>query len=629
MKKSYLHAFSVLTLAVALLSGCRSEVQLDNVDTTIEAQMQLALPIGSINAKVSDFLGTSDSAEFYIDTVGGENVVTFHRTMTYEKELSDFDIKSKIGSKDYFVNIYELIKDEQATDGQGHYAPLIDPSGNINVPANFSYSGELDFVVPLIIDGVNKPGTELRVDSGAFNHADFFVEVTRSNFDDLQWSWIDTVKVDLTDQIKYAPSRMYGVYKRGDNATWGSKLNAKLKDVVLNMMIDEDAKPSSSNVYSQIPFHVYVKYTVPGGTLAHINNTSGLNCKFGTDRLDVKAVWGWFSDGMVPYNQTINISYSPFNFLNTARLPLANPIIDGTMRTKIAGALKLEAEINATDAAGKVRRASWNGSTIMRKTFTEKDGAINPSTSPLDAEAQFKLHFDGTEANGNIDTLLAEMPRQLYYNISAGFDKDSTPQLRVAGDAYLRAEATAKVPIEFHKDLKIDYTDTIKGIKLESASIDSLLDQVNWLDSLKTTNVHVFVKVTNGIPLDIKGTFYCLDKDGNELMDPENPSKHWTIFDGDTLLLAGASYDGAGNIIPKESITGSALTRAKIDLFPKISQIVYYAYVTDDAVKASPYNKGAKITGANNVKVALGLTADLDAILNLNNIGKDNKNGNK
>ena len=265
----------------------------------------------------------------------------------------------------------------------------------------------------------------------------------------------------------------------------------------------------------------------------------------------------------------------------------------------------------------------------MRKTFTEKEGAINPSTSPLDAEAQFKLHFDGTEANGNIDTLLAEMPRQLYYNISAGFDKETTPQVRVAGDAYLRAEAIAKVPIEFHKDLKIDYTDTIKGIKLDRASIDSLLDKVEWLDTLKTSNVHVFVKVTNGIPLDIKGTFYCLDKDGNELMDPENPSKHWTIFDGDTLLLAGASYDGAGNIIPKESITGSALTRAKIDLFPKISQIVYYAYVTDDAVKASPYNKGAKITGANNVKVALGLTADLDAILNLNNIGKDNKNGNK
>ena len=627
MKKSYLHAFSVLTLAVALLSGCRSEVQLDNVDTTIEAQMQLALPIGSINAKVSDFLGTSDSAEFYIDTIGGENVVTYHRSMTYEKELSEFDIKSKIGSKTYYVNIYDMIKDATCDDGQGHTAPLIDASGNINVPAGFTYSDTLDFAVPLIIDDVNKEGTELRVDSARFTHADFFVKVTRSNFQDLNWAWIDTVKVDLTDQIKYKPSRMMTVYKRGDNATWGAKLNAKLNEVLLDMMKDHSYPPTSGKVYNNIPFHVYVIYTIPGGTVAHVANNSGLDCEFGTDSLDVKAVWGWFSNGMVPYNQTININYSPFNFLNTARLPLANPIIDGTMRTKIAGALKLEAEINATDAAGKVRRASWNGSTIMRKTFTE--GAIDPSTSPLDAEAQFTLHFDGTEANGNIDTLLAEMPRQIYYNISAGFDKETTPQVRVAGDAYLRAEAIAKVPIEFHKDLKIDYTDTIKGIKLDRASIDSLLDKVEWLDTLKTSNVHVFVKVTNGIPLDIKGTFYCLDKDGNELMDPENPSKHWTIFDGDTLLLAGASYDGAGNIIPKESITGSALTRAKIDLFPKISQIVYYAYVTDDAVKASPYNKGAKITGANNVKVALGLTADLDAILNLNNIGKDNKNGNK
>ena len=627
MKKSYLHAFSVLTLAVALLSGCRSEVQLDNVDTTIEAQMQLALPIGSINAKVSDFLGTSDSAEFYIDTIGGENVVTYHRSMTYEKELSEFDIKSKIGSKTYYVNIYDMIKDATCDDGQGHTAPLIDAGGNINVPAGFTYSDTLDFAVPLIIDDVNKEGTELRVDSARFTHADFFVKVTRSNFQDLNWAWIDTVKVDLTDQIKYKPSRMMTVYKRGDNATWGAKLNAKLNEVLLDMMKDHSYPPTSGKVYNNIPFHVYVIYTIPGGTVAHVANNSGLDCEFGTDSLDVKAVWGWFSNGMVPYNQTININYSPFNFLNTARLPLANPIIDGTLRTKIAGALKLEAEINATDAAGKVRRASWNGSTIMRKTFTE--GAIDPSTSPLDAEAQFTLHFDGTEANGNIDTLLAEMPRQIYYNISAGFDKETTPQVRVAGDAYLRAEAIAKVPIEFHKDLKIDYTDTIKGIKLDRASIDSLLDKVEWLDTLKTSNVHVFVKVTNGIPLDIKGTFYCLDKDGNEIMDPENPSKHWTIFDGDTLLLAGASYDGAGNIIPKESITGSALTRAKIDLFPKISQIVYYAYVTDDAVKASPYNKGAKITGANNVKVALGLTADLDAILNLNNIGKDNKNGNK
>lgn len=627
MKKSYLHAFSVLTLAVALLSGCRSEVQLDNVDTTIEAQMQLALPIGSINAKVSDFLGTSDSAEFYIDTVGGENVVTYHRSMSYEKKLTDFDIKSKIGSKTYYVNIYDMIKNATCDDGHGHTAPLIDAGGNINVPAGFSYSDTLDFVVPLIIDGVNKEGTELRVDSAHFDLANFFVKVTRSNFNDLNWNWIDTIKVDLTEQVKYAPSRMMTVYKRGDNAAWGAKLNAKLNNILLDMMKDHSYPPTSSKVFNNIPFHVYVIYTIPGGTMAHVNNDSGLDCEFGTDSLGVKAIWGWFSNGLEPYTQDIKISYDPFTFLNGARLPLANPSIDGHLRTKIAGNLLLEAEIYTTDSAGAKHHASWNGNEIMHKTYTEADGCINPITSALTDESHIKLHLDGSEENGNIDNLLTEMPRAIHYSISAGFDKETTPQVRVAGDAYVRAEAIAKVPIEFHQDMKIDYTDTIKGIKLDRASIDSLLDKVEWIDTLKTSNVHVFVKVTNGIPLDIKGTFYCLDKDGNEIMDPENPSKRWTIFDGDTLQLAGATYDAAGVIIPKESITGSAITRAKIDLFPKISQIVYYAYVTDDAVQSTNY--GVKITGANNVKVALGLTADLDAILNLNNIGKDNKNGNK
>ena len=629
MKKSYLHAFSVLTLAVIMLSGCRSEIQLDKIDTTIEAQMQLALPIGSINAKVSDFLGSNDSAEFYIDTVGGENVVTYHRTMTYEKELTDFDIKSKIGSKTYFVNIYDEIS--TATyhdDNTGMDYPLLDVNGDIDLPAGHTYSSEMVFDVPLIVDGVNTIGTQVRLDSAGFDHADFFVKVTRNNFDDLQWAWIDTVKVDLSNEIKYVDDRMYVVYKRGDNATWGAKLAAKLNDILLDLMIDHSKAPASDNVYNNIPFKVYVKYTIPGGTHAHINTTSGLDCEFGTDRLDVKAIWGWFSDGLTPYSQNINISYSPYNFLNGARLPLANPSIDGTLRTKIAGNLLLEAEIYSTDSAGQNHWATWNGSQKMHKVFNESEGAINPATSPLNAEATFKLHFDGDPANGDIDNLLAQMPRAIYYNIAAGFDKATTPQVRVSGDAYIKGEATVKVPIEFHKGMKIDYTDTIKGIKLEEASIDSLLAQVNWLDSLKTTNVHVYVKVTNGIPLNIKGTFYCLDKDGNEIMDPENPSKRWTIFDNDTLDLAGATYEGVETIVPAVGITGSQITRAKMDLFPKISQIVYYAYVTDEQLQASTVPQGAKMTGKNNVTVALGLTADLDAILNLNNIGKNN-NGNK
>lgn len=624
MKKSYLHVFSVLTTALVLLAGCRSEIQLDKIDPTIEAQMKLALPIGSISAKVSDFLGTSDSAEFYIDTLNGKGVVTYHRTMTYEKELTDFDIKSKIGSKTYYVNIYDMLKNAKCDDGQGHEAQLMDANGDIDVPAGYKYSNQLDFEVPLIIDGVNKAGTEQRVDSARFDNADFFVKVTRNNFDDLQWDWIDTIKVDLTEQIKYTPSQMMVVYKRGDNATWGAKLAAKLQNIVLDMMKNHNLAPSSSNVYNNIPFNVYVKYTIPGGTHAHVNQTSGLDCEFGTDRLDVNAVWGWFSDGLVPYSQDIKISYDPFTFLNGARLPLSNPIIDAHMRTKIAGNLLLEAEIYTTDSAGNKHHATWDGEEKMHKVFTEADGCINPITSSINDESNISIHFDGDPANGDIDNLLTEMPRAIYYSVSAGFDKVSTPQVRVAGDVYVKADATAKVPIDFHKGIKIDYSDTIKGIKLEEASIDSLLKEVNWVDTLKTTNVHVYATIYNGIPLDVKGTFYCLDENNNKIMDPNNPSEVWSIFP-DTLNLAGGTYDtGTREVTPAKSLAIAEMTKERLDLFPKIKSIVYYAYVVDDCVKDATF--GAQINGTNNVKVTLGLTADIDAIINLANVNvKDAK----
>ena len=627
MKKSYLHVFSVLTLAVALLSGCRSEVQLDNIDTTIEAQMQLALPIGSINAKVSDFMGTSESAEFYIDTVDGKNVVTYHRSYEFEKSVTDFDFSTKIGGNKYYVNLYQQIANVMINH------PVLGPrkliqNDSIIVPAGYTYSGKMDFKIPLTLKELNKPNLQQRLDSAQIDEARFTVQLSKHDFKDLDWAWVDTIELDWGENITGIPNRVVVVYKKSDGGSAGDLLPINLLDATLDLMKDHSKAVGSDNVVDSLKLVATVKYTVPGGTAAEIKSGAGLNCDFQVTKIDPRAFWGWFMDEPAYYNQDVNISYSPYNFLNGARLPLANPRIDGTLETPIAGNIRLLVDyLNTTDSAGTIHPATWGESEKLDTVITE--GCIDPITSPLSAVAKIKFFFDGTEEHGNIDNMLTEMPRKLSYKIGVSFDKNTTPQIRIFDQVYAKAKATAKVPVDFHKGIKIDYTDTIKGIKLEDASIDSLLAQVNWLDTLKTTNVHVFVKLTNGIPLDIKGTFYCLDKNGNELMDPENPSKRWTIFDGDTVNIAGATYDGAGNVITNTSLFSSAMTREKMDLFPKISQIVYYAYVTDDALKTSTYPEGAKITGSNNVKVALGLTADLDAILNLNNIGKNDKNNNK
>ena len=362
MKKSYLHVFSVLTTALVLLAGCRSEIQLDKVDPTIEAQMKLALPIGSISAKVSDFMGTSDDAEFYIDTLNGEGVVTWHRSFEYQKAITDFDLVSKIKSSSYTVDVYSKIKTAKYEDpytGQMH--DLVGDDNKIFLPAGYTYSNQFEFDVPLIIDGVNKPTLTQRVDSAQFNKADFSVKINQDNFADMKWEWIDTIKVDLGNEIKGAPERVITLYKRGDATTFNSKMPINLTNITLDLVKDHSKAVANTNVLDTVKVKALVKYTIPGNTTAQLYTNSGLRCEFNVEDLKVKAAWGWFMDEPYYYGETLNISYDPYTFLNGARLPLAEPQIDGTMETKVAGNLKLYVDyLYSEDSAGVKHSATWN-----------------------------------------------------------------------------------------------------------------------------------------------------------------------------------------------------------------------------------------------------------------------------
>ncbi|MBO4518691.1 MAG: hypothetical protein J5704_01480 [Paludibacteraceae bacterium] len=624
MKKSYLHVFSVLTTVLVLLAGCRSEIRLDNVDPTIEAQMKLALPIGSISAKVSDFMGTSDESQFYIDTLNGKGVVTFKRSFEFEKSITDFDFSGKIGGHKYFVNLHQQIAnvliDPQIPGLQPQ--PLI-KNDSINIPDGYySYSGKMTFDVKLAIDSLNQPGKNLRLDSAQLTTANFTIQLSKQDFNDLDWNWIDSIELDWGDNIKGVPNRYQVVYYKGDGTSPADMKYLNNSNITLDLVKDHSKAASMENVYDSVKLVATVKYTVPSNTHIAIQYGSGLNCDFQVAKLEPKAFWGWFLEKPVDYSDAINISYNPYTFLNGARLPLAQPRIDATLETPIAGNVKLGVDyIYSEDSAGVKHYATWNDSQTYNKVFTEADGCINPKTSAITDVAKLNFGFDYTKENGDIDNLLTEMPRKLAYKLTIDFDKATTPQIRVAGDVYAKAKATATVPIEFHKGIKIAYSDTIKGIKLEQASIDSLLKEVNWVDTLKTTNVHVYATVYNGIPLDIKGTFYCLDADNNKIMDPNNPSQVWTIFT-DTLNLPGGTYDtGTRDVTPAKKLNICEMTRERLDLFPKIKSIVYDAYVTDDCIQSAPF--GAQINGTNSVKVTLGLTADIDAVINVLNIKTD------
>lgn len=623
MKKSYLHIFSVLAVGALLFAGCRSEVKLDQIDPTIEAQMKVALPVGSITAKVSDFLGTSDSTELYIDTLNGDGVVTWKRSFEYEEKLTDFDFSGKIGGRSYYANLYQqlgnVVVDPDGQDGPLPPRHLIE-NDSIKMPEGYNYEDKMTFNIALGIEGLNKPNLAQRLDSAQLNDAQFTIQLSKQDFNDLDWDWIDTIELDWGDNIKGVPNRVQILYTKGQGGSPEDKINIDLKNVTLDLVKDHNAKVGSDNVYDSVHLKAIVKYNVVGKVEARINSGSGVNCDFQVVKIDPKAFWGWLIEKPAYYGEELNIKYDPFTFLNGACLPLSSPRIDATLETPIAGNLILIADYLYTeDSAGVKYNATWDGQPNKTYRFTTDNGCIDPDTSALTAVAKIDFKLDASAENGDIDNLLKQMPRKLCYRVGANFDSLTTPQIRVVKDVYLKAKATAKVPIDFNKGVKIAYSDTIKGIKLEEANIDSLLRQVKWVDTMKTTNVNVYATIYNGIPLDVQGSFYCLDEDNQPIMDPNDQSKVWKIFDPETFTLQGGAYDGnTRKVIPAKSLLRCDLTKERLDLFPKIKSIVYTAALDDDCIKNAPF--GAQINGTNNLKVTIGLTADITGVLNLNNI---------
>ena len=69
MKFKPLHAF-IAIMAGCVLAGCHADVDLANIDKKAEVEMGVALPIGSIHAKIGDFLGNGKVKNVFIDNKG-------------------------------------------------------------------------------------------------------------------------------------------------------------------------------------------------------------------------------------------------------------------------------------------------------------------------------------------------------------------------------------------------------------------------------------------------------------------------------------------------------------------------------------------------------------------------------
>ena len=164
MKRFFTMICMVSTIGLTMLwNGCTADVDLDNIDTSVDVEANIATPIGSMTATIDDFVGDGTWGIF-IDTVNHEGVITFRDTFSIARDFHKLDLSKYINRAHLKLNIYKsldkagLMNNNQIT-GNGVQIPLT-------------------FPLTLKLKGINQNTDAQRIDSALIKNASFTSKLT-------------------------------------------------------------------------------------------------------------------------------------------------------------------------------------------------------------------------------------------------------------------------------------------------------------------------------------------------------------------------------------------------------------------------------------------------------------------
>ena len=417
----------------------------------------------------------------------------------------------------------------------------------------------------------------------------------------------------------------------------GSAVTKTLDNFSLNFMIKKNLNPKTqqdeyhNNVVDTVALKAYITLTVPSGQTLNVPQNGAFQYELSFNNLDFAAAWGYFKpskDMREEHTEHISENWGDLAFLKTAKTPFARPEIFVDIKTQLAGYLLGNGDYLNSEALsdGSIQYATFlrNGS-VHHNFITNipEENFLNPYTSPIGAITdKAQLHFSWLPEEGHLDSMFLKMPRNISYKYSVDFDWDKTPQARITKNDSITAYADCKLPLIFDEGLFVNYTDTIRDVSIGQFSIDSLVKDVEIIDTMKTTDLKLVLKAQNNIQFCVRIAFRCLDKDKKIIMDPENPSQPFLLFPEDTVRIDAPVFSKVGGqwtpTKPGETVTIAAMNKAQLDVFPKIKSIQYTIIVDDNSVQEA-YKNGLdniRIKGTDILKLGIGLTAHVDALLN-------------
>ena len=620
MKKALLMVF-----ACGMLMACHSDIDLKNVDTTSQLEMGVALPIGSVRAQLGDFVG--QIPDLYVDSAH-EGVITLRKSFIDERSYHDFDIKKHISKKDTSLNVYDALSMGGAIDPEGI---IID----VDVPIT------IHFDIPIKLNGINTEVGKERLDSAIISNARFSSIIDTSNLP-IKWEWIDKVVLDLGNQVCRKAGKTKVVYEKGQAGGFGKKFNTDIDNFSISLMKDKTYSIEKNsiveyaqNVDSIFTFGVDFMITVPK-TVGEIKIKPNALFSYGmeVEFIDYVAIWGYFDPSKDMISKTVKVDLEKelgsLTFLKNANIPFTDPQIDVAVTTKIAGAMMLTGNyVYVLNNEGDSVFASFDGNRKLKFT-------MNPWMHPDPAKPGSAIgnsitdtvHFNKSAEYGLIDRMFGKMPKELGYDFYVDINSKESPQIRILPDTKVSIDAICKLPMKFREGLFVDYSDTINDVNLSAVNIDSLVRESQLFDTINAGEVTLYLTALSEIPMTVKAVFQYLDKFNQPIKDPSDPSQLFNPFLEDTIRIAPPRFEkntAIGKWVPVEpgkSVFTAHMSKEKLQVVPNIKRIAYRVIVDNEALnyafKANPGLPEAPLNSEQHLELNIGLTAQIDAVLNFN-----------
>ena len=630
--KSAISKYLLVMFAVCLsLIGCRADVDLNNIDTTSEVELGVALPIGSMSVALSDILGANSPEMLYFRNDG---VLCLHYDYDRFEDFHAIDFTQYISNAEQTVYLYDSLN-AQMERLRADYPGL--PKDSVCGLPDKDFSLMIPTTMSMTYEGINDELSSERIDSAYIIEANFEGYLLRKN-SSTPFEWVDSVVLVLGKEYVAKSGNRQKLYDKSEQEGtigYGMTMPIVLKDFSLDLVKDHTQPCSNTNVVNGSSMDVEIYMTVPKNAEGRPIATDmavifGMRVQF----IEYTALWGMFESSNKMRDEgsiSMDSIFGNWSTMKDICLPVADPLINIHVTHELAGPLVFNGKyLYVTSRDGQTHYAEFGDN--REHSYKYPRDAVeavrdnvwmdqNPST--IGDSIVLDIVFNKEAEHGRVDRLFTGTPDVMAWHWYIDFDKTLTEQTRLTPTTKLDMNIDVDVPFIFNEGLYAAYSDTLENINL---NIAGLMDSISLIDSVKQSDLYVQLKIENRLPLDVRMVLCCLDSNGHVIID-DRTGEPLRLTQNDTLFIKAPEYTvGAeGEMIigqPGSLEDAINITKEKLERFEELKALSYTVIVDDKSLHSafeSDENFKIRITDDSRLKLQIGIGAKLGAVFNFTN----------